>query len=540
MPRIREVKIRNAAVAVVLLALLVTLVFAASSDAQGENAGSGFSNPALVQPEPFLPGPQHPLRVEEPEVTDPSAAEELPLKDLDRAEAVELTESVFEPILQAVAGPSQDLQVDRYLSENAAIISGGIEQGTATAVGGGESGPTENPEGEKVLLESTMPLETENDRGETVPVDESLEPASDGAGLKPAASPVEVELPGQLGEGIELPSSGVGISLVGSPGDVAPTVVAETAAMYPNVATDTDFTVAPNPTGFQTFETLRTSESPTIETLHLDLPDGTELAGDEDGGAEIRRGGHTIFAIPSPTALDAAGHDVPATLSVAGDDLTVSVDTGQGVIYPVLVDPIFEREEGWNWFETPSYVLQNRWGYWASEPAFTGFNTPEGLWVKANRELYIQSGAQARYAYSVPRLSADEKEGQVPTSFIANALLYRMGFWPGRPGPNPFLFMGIWGSNGWVGKDPEHLAYWGWSGAGFEPEHGTGNVGGAVYLENGEPGNRDQSAKYVLWGLYSGGLTRLNLPRQAQLGAANVTIGDSDTPTVANPSISTE
>ncbi len=91
--------------------------------------GSAFANESSTQT-PGLPtsgevieaietdGPQS---VQSPP-TDPTAAAGLPHRDLDRSEALELLQGVFEAQLQSPLGIFDDLEVEKLLSQNVAVV----------------------------------------------------------------------------------------------------------------------------------------------------------------------------------------------------------------------------------------------------------------------------------------------------------------------------------------------------------------------------------------------------------------------------------
>jgi hypothetical protein len=166
--------------------------------------------------------------VHEPEWTDPQAAEELPHEDLDRGQAVKLISEVFGPELQAPAGIYDELEVERFVSDNAAIIGAGDQPEMAGAVIGGA--PSQQYEG-PTLLESTVPLRVEDASGQTDAVNLELEHAE--GELQPANPLVEVGIPQNLGEGIAISDSGVTIELWGAPIERVPSTVEDSVVLYP-------------------------------------------------------------------------------------------------------------------------------------------------------------------------------------------------------------------------------------------------------------------------------------------------------------------
>lgn len=75
-----------------------------------------------------------------PGSTDPGAAEEMPHEDLDRSEALELLQAVFEPELQGPAGPFDELHVEKFLADNVAVIPAGQQPEAPTPAAGEETG----------------------------------------------------------------------------------------------------------------------------------------------------------------------------------------------------------------------------------------------------------------------------------------------------------------------------------------------------------------------------------------------------------------
>jgi hypothetical protein len=471
--------------------------------------------------------------------TDPAAAQELPHRDLDRAEAIELTESVFGPQLSETQGIFGGLDVKKYLSENSAIVSSEAKPEAVLRVGGGSEAGTGSDHRENDLLESTLPLETEGPLGGPIPVDLSLDQA--GSGLVPAVPLVEVELPKELGEGIELPESEIGIELVGHRKDARPRSSMKTSHL-PERRRRHGLLSRPTPTGLETFSTIRSAESPDSETLRFDLPVADILSQDE-AGAVVTREGRKVLSIPPPTATDADGAAVPVSLSVEGDSLTLSAHPDPGATFPILLDPIVES---YDWFDYVATTGQGTWHFQDNEPGFSHSypgTDPYGIWILAPSGSYYP-GDQAGWYYYVPRLMEEHEHGRTPTSYIVRMSLMHVGFHT-SPGPyySPYETMGILGEGHWAGV-PGHEAVWGYGGnypAFYAIPNYPGYPGWGINFENGEPGKRDQTAKVGL-GLALASVENAYLPpengRIAELGGAAVEVADEDAPKVANGSIS--
>lgn len=361
------------------LGLLLLLVVLGVAPASADESGA---------PAPGLPTPEQVVQAIEaegagstqPPLTDPEAAESLPHKDLGRDEALELLQGVFEQELQAPAGIFDELEVEKFLSPNVAVIPGDGPPVVATEAeeseippsvaeeapeapqpmtekerllagfppGGEREAPAPTVEGPgqlegATLLESSIPLRAEAPSGQAEPVDLSLE-HSEGS-LQPAAPLVDVDIPHELGDGIKFPELGVTIELAGAPEERTPSTVDQSVGFFPNVATDSDLGVALTPTGVETLTQLRSADSPHTQTFNLELPPGATLKASEDGGATIVRGEETLLGVAAPTAIDANGAKVPVSLDVSGDSLTLTVSPGESAKTPILLDPLFQSYE---------------------------------------------------------------------------------------------------------------------------------------------------------------------------------------------------
>lgn len=402
---------------------------------------------------------------------DTNAAEEMPLLNLDRENASELVEIVFGPVLANAAGTFDDLEVDHYLADNVAVVNRPESEESETA-------PSEDSAEETrvvpQLVDSTLPLRTEDDQGQIRQVDLGLEHTE--GQLQPANPLVDVGIPSNLGEGIELPETGISIGLDEAPSQVAPTILGDTVAFYPNVSEDTDLAVTPTPTGVETLTTLRGPQSPTTQTYNLGLPKGAELRllGKGAGGAEIVAGEERLVQIPPPTAIDATGAPVRAVLGVSAEnELTVNVDPTDDPAYPVLVDPLFQAYE-WKTKNSSTGInftaQQEEWRpdernkiiyfgpnsrEWYLDDHTTNYNYPivpdwHGLYVHGHGEL--QSGERLGFMYSVPRYYSDQKTyGTKPESYISRMDLSNVVWKAESSGNSPYVLMGLYDpANGFV------------------------------------------------------------------------------------------
>jgi sugar lactone lactonase YvrE len=513
-------------------------------------------------------------------VTDPSAAEGLPRQDLGREEALDLLQGVFEAHLQAPAGIFDDLEVEKFLSPNVAVIAGSepatyvsdAPQAEAQdAADAGESEPSasmamkeelreqsssagEEPEvsnsgpersgriAHATLLQSSIPLATETSSGEPEAVDLGLENAE--GELQPENPLVEVGIPQQLGEGIELPEAGVTIKIAGAPADRSSSIVDGSVAFMPNVAPDTDLVIAPTPTGVETFTQLRSADSPRSQTYVLELPSGAALRATEAGGAVVVQEEKTLVGISPPTAIDATGADVPVSLDVSGNAFTLTVAPDDSAVLPILVDPLIQTYE-WasstplqngicsnsSKYEGPSFSCINReeWGYeWSKgttgiqlqDVEFASDAVPSrtpGLVLNSSETL--TAGDRGSMIYTVPRYFTDQtKYGARPTSFISHMTLWNLDWAAHSSSLSPYLFAGIWDpfKPGWV----SYFSHEGLSG------HGIHDMSWMYQFSNGQP-NTNAKVGYVSIQATSTG------PGQnthAYVGSASMQLSDNGVP----------
>ncbi|HVO55609.1 MAG TPA: 6-bladed beta-propeller, partial [Solirubrobacterales bacterium] len=464
--------------------------------------------------------------------TNPQAAEELPHTDLGREEAIELATGVFEPQLQAPAGIFDELEVEKFLSANAAIVG----PGDAPEPEGGPIGEGSNEE--PLLLESIVPLRTEDQSGDGVAVDLSLE-HSEGQ-IQPAEPLTEVSLPEEISGGIEFPGSGVSVELEDAPATRSASIIDESVAFYPNVATDTDLSLAPSPYGLDTLTQVRSADAPDTQTLRLHLPQGASLKATEAGGAEVLEGGETVLSIPAPSAIDANGDSVPVSLEVVEDALTVRATLGQSTAYPVLVDPAFEE---WNWAGGHSTDF-SAWTATTNSTKIAALNHVEcvnsyeclselsngepGLYLLAKKGPF-PAGAEANWSYFVPRWASDqEKYGVRPQSFIASMTIERLGFAsPGFEQPlptSPQLIAGIWNTE----SSPE-----GWASSGSVYHHSKADTPGFL-LPNGTkytiPGNNVHDAKRAVISLAYPQAPEAAGRSEVFAGNVAIAVGDEEPP----------
>jgi len=451
---------KGAVLAAVLL-LILAVVTATSASANESPGSAEYAYPQITSQDIVEASTTDGVQGLESQLTDPGAAKQLPHRDLGREEVVELLNSVFELQLQSPAGIYDDLQVERFLSDNAAVIAAGDRPEESGIVVGDSSEPRY---GGPTLLQSTVPLRVESPTGEEEVVDLSLEHSQ--GELQPANPLVEIGIPQELGDGIQLGTEDpIQIQLPSAPQGLSPSMVNGSVAVYPNVDTDTDLVVAPAPEGVETLTQMRSPQAPTSQTFHIDMPVGASLRKTESGGAEVvDSDGETVLHVAPPSAMDANGSEVAVVMTVSGDALSLHVLTSKSTAYPILVDPMYQT---YQWYELtttqgtsdfvvesnePSLLTGTMWSAWMPNPGLY-LNSP-GLYVQAHANTAVGGGASAAWSYYVPRLKSDEAQyGDPPHSFISGMHLHDLGFFTEKKvngvaysdgGSNPHLWSGIW------------------------------------------------------------------------------------------------
>lgn len=393
----------------------------------------------------------------EPELTDPEAAEGAQLSNLERDEALELLEDVFVSALSSPAGIFDELHVAKFLAPNVALIAAGEQPEDPASPSGAPGTPYDGA----TLMDSTVPLGTEDSTGELRAVDLNLD--AQGEGLRPVNPLVDVVIPSELGESIEIPGPGIEIDLEDAPEDRAPSKVDGSVAFYPNVASDTDFVVAPNPGGIETMTQLRSADAPTEQTYHLGLPSGATLEA-KGGGAVVTDGAEALMTVSPPSAIDATGTSVPAELTVGSDTVTVRVSPSQDTAFPVLVDPLFQSFE---WYaKKQSYDLESwngeswgqKWGQnpwygtaglkWVTDEHMTAFVPYGSKGLDAYALSTTVPGAEDFWIYKVPRYNSDP---ELPETFISKMTASNVAWRAQSNALSPYMYMGLWGpSAGWA------------------------------------------------------------------------------------------
>jgi sugar lactone lactonase YvrE len=353
-----------------------------------------------------------------------------------------------ELLLEAFPGPLNALNADP-----ARVLSGlEIEKplGTFAAL-------VSDQQGERSIVESSVPIESDLGAEDEQPVDLALEQS--GEDFVPKNPLTEVKLPNSAEEPIQL-QSGVEVELPSS-GDHSAQILGGKSLFYPETEVATDTLIAPIAGGIEVFEQLRSPESPEQFRFPLNLAAGTELRAAEAGGAEvISASGGAIVRIPAPTATDAQGAAVPASMSVEGDALLLEVPhRSRDVAYPILLDPEY-LEEGnvsynqWLPSSNDAYILFNASSLFAQAKgsSYTYGAYTQGQWVYTapGQTAYVAAATFNNPKFTIPENCEGEKPTNQPHGYAG---LY-------NPSANSYAGLGSWsgGSSsasnyqtGWVG-----------------------------------------------------------------------------------------
>jgi streptogramin lyase len=271
----------------------------------------------------------------------------LAFADLSAEESEQLLKAVFEAQLEALNGdPSRflsDAHLVKPVDDSAAIVK---------------------DEGDGSLMDSTVPVRTEDETGELSKVDLTLEEGPEG--FKTDNALADLTLPASADGAIEVGDGGFAIAQAGAVESPARRF-GDKNLFYPEVLPDTDLLVAANSFGAELFNLLRSKDSPEEFRFAVEVPAGAKLRSDGQGGAEVVREGETLTRIPRPWALDAQQTDVPVTLEIEGNSIVLRVAHRSGdYARPILLDPAI-IQDGNNWYEGKNLdLLTNGAWKWTS------------------------------------------------------------------------------------------------------------------------------------------------------------------------------
>lgn len=316
-------------------------------------------------------------------------------RGLSAAAALDAGQAAFPEEFQAPlfdgARPDPGIRVVRRLRNGAAVA--------------------QSASGEKSILQSTVPLETENAAGDVKPVDLSL--AADGAGFRTRNALVDLRVSRRSRGGVAFADGGFSVA----PGGGSDAAAAESSdrVFFANTQTDADFVVAPRPAGAELAWQLRSPASPERLALDVELPAGAVLRraqtdhpipGDPPSAFEIAKGDDAIGYIQPPNAYDADGVPVPSAAAIDGDSIVVTVKHRDGDYrYPLFVDPEVQVKDqhgsnwnGWGTVATPYNPTPNTRNYYGASAANCAYYCGLYLSMPTNH-VYSWTGTSIYWQY---------------------------------------------------------------------------------------------------------------------------------------------
>jgi YD repeat-containing protein len=446
--------------------------------------------------------------VEEPEVSDPL--------ELQREESLEtpLAASEREDSEFAYANltPEQeeDLLQQRFAEQLEAIDADPARALADVTIERLDS-PTEalvTLDGEKLLLESEVPLRAPEEDGDLHKVELGLEETP--AGYEPANPLVDLALPDSAQDPIGIGEEGLAITPVGT-APAAPAPIGEEDLLLPAAHEDTSLLLSPIAGGLELSAMLASRNSPEQLAFDVTLPQGASLRAATSGGAEVvGADGAPVATVTAPYAVDAQGTEVPATLAVEGSTLKIQVPHRElDVAYPLFVDP--EIIEDWSGFaDTSKLNYWNwAWGGVAGAEDYIGSRScivtcwGKGLYVRARSGFFYPAGSWGRWWFTL----------QGSTTYMYRVIIDSIHFnsnncW----GPEPHAYFGIWNDT------------YGWEVLGnMYPTGGFtgGDIGGL------RPGTRT-----AFVGFHAASNSTPSCGRDYHLGGATLFLADAENPTV--------
>jgi hypothetical protein len=363
-------------------------------------------------------------------------------RDKSDREALALARAKFELLLTAPGWTGLSLRrgerVKQYVDDFQALVQVG-----------------DDPE-DVALVESELPLRNE----QAEPVDLDLEPRGDG--FVPTASGVELDIPGDLAEGVAMARGQLRIK----PATDAATepTLSDNKVFYGNAQTDTDVVVAPTARGFETFTQLRSADSPERLTFDVEVPGGATLRQEQPPGREqgeapievVSPGGKRIATISPPRALAADGEPVAVDYTIEGMRVTMKVAHRElDVAYPILVDPdaIYEDWRNWSWAAGNRDNHRWQYGSWGHPECGWRAGFGQGAWTYGQIVYhpdgnYCELDNWAEAKFQAPQMSYIYRAEYVHMNHqnrFTCAVAAIWGPWSGNWDGNPWVYCGdLW------------------------------------------------------------------------------------------------
>lgn len=370
--------------------------------------------------------------------------------------------------------------------------------------------------GETVLLESSLPVQVEEEDGKLHKVELGLE-AAEGGGYVSANPLVDVSLPESAAQPISVGDEGLALTYEEGKAESSASLLDEEDLFLAEADRDTSLLLSPVSAGVEISAQLLSADSPEQLRFAVSLPDGAKLDATDDGGAAVVGSkGETLDRVTPPSAVDAQGTAIPASLEVAGDTIILSIPHRKlSVAYPIDVDPTIE--EAW--------VVPNLLGIWHWQEAGTagGANSYLGAFGRLVNQPYNEhwgSGAYVRsrsnVGYGAGSFGRWWYEPQGQTTYIHRAVLWGIHYEPGTCTANePHPYVGIWNGGGWSLLSNAYPSGW------------------ATGVDSGE-GNLGAGSRTVFVGIEAAGSVNLKCAHEYALTGATFFLDDPENPAVSS------
>jgi YD repeat-containing protein len=444
-----------------------------------------------VDPQPEL---EREEALETPQAVAEREESQYAYTDLTPEQAEALLRERFAPQLNQIdADPSRvlaDVALEKVVSPTEALVT---------------------VDGERSLIESSVPLRAPEEDGEMSKVDLGL--AETGSGFVPENSLVDVTLPDSAAGQIQVGDIALEIAGEETAGSAARPFSKEDLYL-PEVAEDTSLLFSPITGGVELSALILSRRSPEQISFRVTMPSGAELLPASDGGAEVvdSETGDMLVRIGAPQAVDAQGTMVPSRLSVQEDLVTIEFPhRSLDIAYPLFVDP--EIEENWSGFADTSKL--NYWNWqWSGVGSedYIGWRScivtcwGNGLYVRSRSNFTYPGGSYGRWWF-VPQGS---------TTYMRRVVFGPMNYDAhGCTANEPHPFVGLWNNGGfWSVLNNAYPSSW------------------ATWIDTGE-GSLGSGARTAFVGISAAANANISCGHDYRLGGATLFLNDPENPSVS-------
>ena len=303
------------------------------SEHGSEQEGEAAQPPSSEETPPAPPAP-----VEE-EGLAPGFSLAAPFAKIETASERKAADSISRTAFAGIGPAAARTLAERTFHVNRpSFTAPGSEAGRKLVSYYGNRAATEQlPDGRRVVVNSTFPLRVSDAAGQLKPVSLELHQQQDTYLAQNPVVPIAISR--TAGDGVTLPD-GSHVAPTEVTGADSPTVSGN-SVFWSAAARDTDYLVQPEPLGVDLSWILRSEHSAPQRSLAFQLAPEETLRLDKEhhGAVDVLENGQTVDFVEPPVASDASGRQLTAYYTLKGNLLTTHVATGQGVQYPVLVDP---------------------------------------------------------------------------------------------------------------------------------------------------------------------------------------------------------